>query len=51
MSDMKTPIGNSTNVTLPEQDFGFDIVNGNTSVDISTGNDHDSMKVRKNVNR
>ena len=37
-------------VDIPEQDFGFDIVNGKTSVDISTENDHYSMKVRKNIN-
>ncbi len=37
-------------VYIPEQDFGFDIVNGKTSVDISTENDHYSMKVRKNIN-
>ena len=38
-------------VDIPEQNFGFDIVNGKTSVDISIENDHYSMKVRKNVNR
>ena len=37
-------------VEIAEQDFGFDIVNGKTSVDISTENDHYSMKVRKNAN-
>lgn len=47
----KVSLSDTEPVDIPEQDFGFDIVNGKTSVDISTGNDHYSMKVRKNVNR
>ena len=46
----KVSLSDTEPVDIPEQDFGFDIVNGNTSVDISTGNDHYSMKVRKNIN-
>lgn len=47
----KVSLSDTEPVDIPEQDFGFDIVNGNTSVDISTGNDHYSMKVRKNANQ
>ena len=47
----KVSLSDTETVDIPEQDFGFDIVNGKTSVDISTENDHYSMKVRKNVNR
>ena len=47
----KVSLSDTEPVDIPEQDFGFDIVNGKTSVDISTENDHYSMKVRKNVNR
>ena len=43
----KVSLSDTEPVDIPEQDFGFDIVNGKTSVDISTENDHYSMKVRK----
>ncbi len=46
----KVSLSDTEPVDIPEQDFGFDIVNGKTSVDISTENDHYSMKVRKNIN-
>lgn len=47
----KVSLSDTEPVDIPEQDFGFDIVNGKTSVDISTENDHYSMKVRKNANQ
>ena len=47
----KVSLSDTEPVDIPEQDFGFDIVNGKTSVDISTGNDHYGMKVRKNANQ
>jgi hypothetical protein len=34
----KVSLSDTEPVDIPEQDFGFDIVNGKTSVDISTGN-------------
>ena len=46
----KVSLSDTEPVDIPEQDFGFDIVNGKTSVDISTENDHYSMKVRQNIN-
>ncbi|MBR5178156.1 MAG: hypothetical protein IKW90_05095 [Lachnospiraceae bacterium] len=46
----KVSLSDTEPVEISEQDFGFDIVNGKTSVDISTENDHYSMKVRKNIN-
>ncbi|MBR4343086.1 MAG: hypothetical protein IKP88_10380 [Lachnospiraceae bacterium] len=47
----KVSLSDIEHVEIAEQDFGFDIINGKTSVDISTGNDHYSMKVRKTKNQ